>query len=109
MVIQNNINHLVEIIHWSEVEARVQRGAKLLDVREPKEVEAGMIPGAVNIPLGELRKRLNEIDLSSDWIVYCQSGQRSYNACRILSQHGHKCCNLSGAYKTYSAAKSMGK
>ena len=109
MVIQNNINHLVEIIHWSEVEARVQQGAKMLDVREPKEVEAGMILGAVNIPLGQLRDRLTEIDLSSDWIVYCQSGQRSYNACRILSQHGYKCCNLSGAYKTYSAAKSISK
>jgi len=108
MVIQNNINHLVEIIHWSEVEGRVQRGAKLLDVREPKEVETGMILGALNIPLGQIRSRLNELDPSSDWIIYCQSGQRSYNACRILSQHGYKCCNLSGAYKTFSAAKSMG-
>lgn len=109
MVIQNNINHLVEIIHWNEVEGKVKRGAKLLDVREPKEVETGMIPEALNIPLGQIRSRINEIDLSSDWIVYCQSGQRSYNACRILSQHGYKCFNLSGAYKTYSAAKSMGK
>lgn len=108
MVIQNNMNHLVDIIHWSEVEVRVQQGSRLLDVREPKEVEAGMIPGALNIPLGQIRSRLNEIDLSSDWIIYCQSGQRSYNACRILSQHGYKCCNLSGAYKTFSAARGMG-
>lgn len=108
MAIQNNINQLVEIVHWSEVEGRVKNGSKLLDVREPKEVEAGMIPGALNIPLPQLRSRLNEIDSSSDWIVYCQSGQRSYNACRILSQLGYRCCNLSGAYKTYSAAKNTG-
>jgi rhodanese-related sulfurtransferase len=104
MVGQNHQRKLVEIIHWSEVASRVASGSKLLDVREPKEIEAGAIPNATNIPLGQLRKRIQELDKTADWIVYCQSGQRSYNACRILSQQGFRCGNLSGAFKTYSAA-----
>ena len=104
MVGQNHQRKLVEIIHWSEVASRVASGSKLLDVREPKEVESGAVPNATNIPLGQLRKRIGELDKTADWIVYCQSGQRSYNACRILTQHGFRCGNLSGAFKTYSAA-----
>ena len=106
MVGQNHQRKLVEIIHWREVPSKVASGARLLDVREPKEIEAGAIPNAMHIPLGQLRKRISELDKNTDWIVYCQSGQRSYNACRILSQHGFRCGNLSGAYKTYSAANS---
>lgn len=104
MVGQNHQRKLVEIIHWSEVTSRVAAGSKLLDVREAREVEGGSIPGAIHIPLGQLRTRIGELDSKADWIVYCQSGQRSYNACRILSQQGFRCGNLSGAFKTYSAA-----
>jgi rhodanese-related sulfurtransferase len=74
----------------------------LLDVRDPSEIEKGIIPGALHIPLNELRSRLNEIPREKRVIVYCQSGQRSYYACRILIQNGYTCRNLSGAYKTWS-------
>jgi NADPH-dependent 2,4-dienoyl-CoA reductase/sulfur reductase-like enzyme/rhodanese-related sulfurtransferase len=74
----------------------------LLDVRDPSEIEKGIIPGALHIPLNELRSRLNEIPREKRVIVYCQSGQRSYYACRILMQNGYTCRNLSGAYKTWS-------
>ncbi len=63
-------------------------GAQLLDVRSPQEFAAGALPGAVNIPLGELRKRLGELNHSKPVYVYCGVGQRAWNACRILSQNG---------------------
>jgi rhodanese-related sulfurtransferase len=59
----------------------------------------------MHIPLPELRDRLAEIPKERDLIVYCQSGQRSYVACRILSQHGYRCWNLSGSYITWSAGQ----
>jgi rhodanese-related sulfurtransferase len=79
----------------------VGAGAGVLDVREPAEVQAGAIPGAVAIPLGQLRHRLGELDASREWLAYCATGQRSYIACRMLSQHGFRCRNLTGAYRTW--------
>jgi NADPH-dependent 2,4-dienoyl-CoA reductase/sulfur reductase-like enzyme/rhodanese-related sulfurtransferase len=74
---------------------------QLLDVRTPKEVEAGGIPGAINIPIDELRGRLNELPRDKELLVSCQVGLRAYLACRILSQNGFRCRNLSGGYRTY--------
>jgi NADPH-dependent 2,4-dienoyl-CoA reductase/sulfur reductase-like enzyme/peroxiredoxin family protein/rhodanese-related sulfurtransferase/TusA-related sulfurtransferase len=79
----------------------------LLDVRTPTEVEAGTIPGAVNVPLDELRERLGELPQDKEILAFCQVGLRGYLACRILSQHGFTCRNLSGGYKTYRAAVGM--
>ena len=76
----------------------------LLDVRTPGEVEAGTIPGAVNIPLDDLRGRLDELPRDKEMLVFCQVGLRGYLACRILTQHGFTCRNLTGGYKTYCAA-----
>jgi NADPH-dependent 2,4-dienoyl-CoA reductase/sulfur reductase-like enzyme/rhodanese-related sulfurtransferase len=73
----------------------------LLDVRTPPEVQAGTIPGAVSIPLDELRGRLTELSKVKELLVFCQAGLRGYLACRILTQHGFKCRNLTGGYKTY--------
>jgi len=74
----------------------------LLDVRTAGEVEAGTIPGAVNIPIDELRSRLGELPRDKEVLVFCQVGLRGYLACRILSQKGYACRNLSGGYKTYT-------
>jgi NADPH-dependent 2,4-dienoyl-CoA reductase/sulfur reductase-like enzyme/peroxiredoxin family protein/rhodanese-related sulfurtransferase/TusA-related sulfurtransferase len=79
----------------------------LLDVRTPAEVEAGTIPGAVNVPLDELRERLGELPKEKEILVFCQAGLRGYLACRILTQHGFNCRNLTGGYKTYRAAMGM--
>jgi NADPH-dependent 2,4-dienoyl-CoA reductase/sulfur reductase-like enzyme/rhodanese-related sulfurtransferase len=76
-------------------------GQGLLDVRTAAEIEAGGIPGALNIPLDELRGRLNELPRDKELLVACQVGLRGYLACRILSQNGFRCRNLTGGYKTY--------
>jgi NADPH-dependent 2,4-dienoyl-CoA reductase/sulfur reductase-like enzyme/rhodanese-related sulfurtransferase len=92
----------VKVAQWSEVE-KLSAHTQLLDVRDPAEFQRGSIPGAMHIPLNDLRTRLHELPKGKELLVFCQSGQRSYNACRILIQHGFSCRNLSGAYKTWSA------
>lgn len=73
----------------------------LLDVRTPTEYASGHIPGAVNIPVDELRGRLAELPADRPIVAYCQVGQRGYIATRILLQSGFNVSNLSGGYKTY--------
>ncbi len=73
----------------------------LLDVRNDSEIKNGIINNAYHIPLPELRSRLSELPVDREIFVYCQSGQRSYFASRILSQNNFKVKNLSGAFKTY--------
>ena len=74
----------------------------LLDVRTPQEYAAGHIPGAVNIPVDDLRSRLNELPRDGKIAAYCQVGQRGYLATRILLQAGFAAANVSGGYKTYA-------
>ena len=73
----------------------------LLDVRTPEEFAAGHIPGAINIPVDELRARLGELPRGQGIATYCQVGQRGYLATRILLQTGFDVKNISGGYKTY--------
>ena len=75
---------------------------KLIDVRTPEEVAAGTIPGAKNIPLEDLRNNLDGLDKEKEYLVFCRVGRSAYLACRILSQNGFQCKNLSGGIKTYS-------
>jgi len=103
MIASNIQEELVETISWDGLSA-VKGDVVLLDVRSKLERDNGMIPGSLHIPLPELRARLSEIPKDQTVIAYCQSGQRSYNACRILLQNNIDCLNLSGAYKTWSAA-----
>jgi len=78
--------------------------ALLLDVRDPGElVENGAIPGAVNIPLPDLRERFRELPADRPVVAFCAIGLRGYLACRFLAQNGFTCTNLSGGYKTYTA------
>jgi NADPH-dependent 2,4-dienoyl-CoA reductase/sulfur reductase-like enzyme/rhodanese-related sulfurtransferase len=73
----------------------------LLDVRTPKEFAESHIPGAVNIPMEELRRRLGEVPRDREVAAYCQVGQRGYLATRILLQAGFRAANIGGGYKTY--------
>ena len=79
----------------------------LLDCRTPAEYAMGTIPGAVNIPLDELRNRLEELPKDKPVYEFCQVGLRGYIAYRILSQHGFEAYNLSGGYKSYAQAREL--
>jgi len=73
----------------------------LVDVRTPQEFTAGHIPGAVNVPVDDLRSRLGELPRDREIATYCQVGQRGYLATRILKQAGFQAANVGGGYKTY--------
>ncbi len=73
----------------------------VLDVRTPVEVAAGTIPGAINVPLQELRDRMHELPKDKELLISCQVGLRGYLACRALKQKGFRCKNLTGGYKTF--------
>lgn len=85
-VAENILNGLVRLAEWNETETDPE--AVILDVREEEETVAYALPGAVNIPLGQLRARLGELDRGRRYIVFCAVGVRSYNAARILRQNG---------------------
>jgi NADPH-dependent 2,4-dienoyl-CoA reductase/sulfur reductase-like enzyme/rhodanese-related sulfurtransferase len=85
------------ISHWSTA-----KDGFLLDVRHPVELTVENIPGAVNIPVGALRSRLDELPRDKEINVFCRSGQRSYYATRILLQNGFKVKNVSGGMLSYA-------
>jgi rhodanese-related sulfurtransferase len=80
---------------------RSTRHPFVLDVRTPQEFAAGHLPEAMNIPVDDLRSRLDEVPRDREIAVYCQVGQRGYLATRILRQAGFPAANVSGGYKTY--------
>lgn len=90
-----------EFMHAEELNGELRDDLTLVDVRSPLEFAAGRIPGAINIPLPDLRKRWREIPRDKPILVYCESGTRSYYAGRILRQLGANCRNLAGGMKTY--------
>jgi len=69
-------------------------------VRTPGEYRRGTLPGAVNIPVDDLRARIDEV--ADGAIVHCQVGLRGYIAARILAQHGRRVRNLDGGYRTWA-------
>ena len=75
----------------------------LLDTRTPAEFSRGHIDGFLNIPVDELRDRMGEIPPGKPVYVICQSGLRSYIACRILAGNGYDCYNFSGGFRFYDA------
>ena len=100
----NIVEGLSDNIQWHELESVDKSKTILLDVSLETEFSAGNIKGFINIPLDDLRCRMNELDASKDIIVSCRSGQRSYMAERILKQSGFNVKNLDGAYGIYSMA-----
>lgn len=93
---------LTSTVQWHELGQAMAAGEVLVDVRSEGEFSAGSIPGAVNIPLDDLRGRLGELP-DAPVIVHCQVGQRGHTAARILRQAGHNVRNLDGGFKTFSA------
>lgn len=89
-------------IQWYDLESYQEQGYQLLDVRSHDEIsQQGLIPKAKNIPLDDLRERIDELDTNQPYIVSCHTGLRSYIAERILKQHGFTIKNLDGAFSLY--------
>ncbi len=109
-VIENVLTRTVRQFHWDEVDTLPRDGSvTLLDTRTDDEVAHGRIDGTVHIPLDSLRERLGELDPKKPVYINCYSGLRSYIACRILSQHGFTCYNLSGGWRFYDLVKRQQK
>lgn len=101
----NIIEGLIEIIQWNEIDKLAKENSIIIDVREEFELVTGSFDNSINIPLGQLRDRLNEIPKNKKIYVTCQVGLRGYVACRMLQQNGIKCTNIDGGIKTYSYVK----
>lgn len=98
----NILNGVVDNITYQELD-QVSDDTVFLDVRTKREVELGAIDNCVNTPVDVLRDRLDSLDKSKSYVVYCKVGIRAYIACRILTQNGFKNVrNLAGGYTTYS-------
>lgn len=101
----NIMNGTMPVISWREMQQAGPEQATILDVRTADEFSFGAIPGAINIPLDEIRQRLAEIPAGKPVYIYCAIGLRGYLALRILTAKGFsEVRNLSGGYKTYTAA-----
>lgn len=99
-VIENLLEGRVKQIHWQALET-LPGNAVVLDVRTPEEYAMGHLDCTLHIPVDELRERMGEIPAGRPVYVHCQSGLRSYLACRILSQKGFDCYNIAGGYAFY--------
>ena len=103
-LIDNLVSGRVKQFHFEDVASLPRDGSvTLLDTRTPLEYARGHAEGFVNIPVDGLRGRLGELDRAKPVYVMCQSGLRSYLACRILTQNGFDCYNFSGGYRFYAA------
>jgi len=99
MVAGNVLRSDMPLSHWSSLD-----GAFLLDVRNPSELEVESVPGSLNIPLPQLRRRLEELPRDREIYVICRSGGRAYYATRILLQNGFQARNISGGMLSRSHA-----
>ena len=97
MIAANVMRGDARVAQWEELG---NSDALILDVRDPVEVKKGRVDNSVNIPLNDLRSRMGELPKDREVWTYCQVGQRSYYASRILSQHRFDVKSLSGGYKT---------
>lgn len=92
------------VAHWDAVPEGF-----LLDVRQPPELAVESVAGAVNIPLGQLRARLDELPRDREILIICRSGQRAYYATRLLLQRGFQARVMSGGMLSYALLSPPGK
>jgi len=98
---ENIMSGLLETAQWSEIDVFVDRGFQLVDVRTASEYAAGNIPGAMSMPVDEIRSRVAELT-NKDVLVNCQVGQRGHTAAMLLKELGFNAVNLDGGYLTWS-------
>jgi len=107
-IAENMISGLIESSQWNQIDDYVARGYKLIDVRTAAEFGRGSIPGAINIPVDEIRERKSEIT-NHDLLVNCQVGQRGHTASLLLKELGFNAVNLDGGYLTWSSSPAATK
>ena len=100
-IAENMMSGLLKTAQWSQTQALRNAGYQLIDVRTPSEFANGSIPGAINIPVDEIRERVSEIK-KEPILVNCQVGQRGHTATMLLKELGFDATNLDGGYFTYS-------
>ncbi|MCZ2294330.1 CoA-disulfide reductase, partial [Vibrio parahaemolyticus] len=104
-VANNIIKGDATAIHYDEID-NLTEDQILLDVRNPGELESvGYLEGAINIPVDQLRHRMDELPKDKEIVIYCQVGLRGNVAYRQLVNNGYKARNLIGGYRTYKFAK----
>ena len=100
-VAENMMSGLLETAQWSQIDEFEDRGFQLVDVRTSSEYAAGSIPGAMSMPVDEIRNRVAELT-NKDVLVNCQVGQRGHTATMLLKELGFNAVNLDGGYLTWS-------
>jgi len=91
---------LLRRVSFAEAAEKVRRGALWLDVRYPSEYQYDKLPGAINVPLAEVRNMFAVLDRSREYVVYCQSGRRSAAAAFLFAQRGFKVWLLDGGLRS---------
>ncbi|WP_312938519.1 FAD-dependent oxidoreductase [Oscillibacter sp.] len=103
-MVENLAKGAVKQFHWNEVDALPRDGSVTrLDTRTAEEYAEGHAEGFINLPVDELRERMEALPAGKPVYIMCQTGLRSYLAYRILSQNGYDCYNFSGGYRLYGA------
>ena len=105
-IAENMMSGLLKTAQWNETQQYREKGYQLIDVRTPSEYNNGAIPGAINIPVDEIRDRLSEIK-KEPILVNCQVGQRGHTATMLLKELGFDATNLDGGYLTYSNSPAL--
>ena len=100
-IAENIMSGLLETAQWSQIDEFSDRGFQLVDVRTSSEYAAGSIPGAMSMPVDEIRGRVAELE-NKDILVNCQVGQRGHTATMLLKELGFNAVNLDGGYLTWS-------
>ena len=100
-IAENMMSGLLETAQWSQIDEFEDRGFQLVDVRTSSEYAAGNIPGAMSMPVDEIRNRVAELT-NKDVLVNCQVGQRGHTATMLLKELGFNAVNLDGGYLTWS-------
>ncbi len=100
-IAENMMSGLLKTAQWNQTQELRSAGYQLIDVRTPSEFSAGSIPGAISIPVDEIRQRVSEIK-KEPILVNCQVGQRGHTATMLLKELGFDATNLDGGYLTYS-------
>lgn len=105
-IAENVINNMVRQFYYEDIEKLRKQNVTLLDTRTMAEYKAGHAEGFdKNIPVDDLREHIDELDKNKPVYVMCQSGLRSYIACRILTNEGYDCYNFAGGYRFYQSVK----